>query len=119
MTPAGDTRGPAHPGVGTLGRGGRAPSPRNCLQKHAMASASGAGVSLGALPLAQPLRKGPGVIHAGRHGTGQGLGEHERGGGPESPPDGAGRPVALLPHQAADLTPPSPAAQPPGIPACG
>ena len=42
---------------------------------------SGADVAPGAWPRAQPLRIGPGVIHAGFHTSGQGLGEHERGGG--------------------------------------
>jgi integrase len=40
---------------------------------------SGVGVTLGARPLGQPLRIGPGVIRAGFHTSGQGLGEHERG----------------------------------------
>ena len=34
----------------------------------------------GARTSAQPLRVGPGFIRAGMHATGQGLGEHERGG---------------------------------------
>jgi hypothetical protein len=34
-------------------------------------------------PLAQPLRIGSGFVGAGFHATGQGLGEHERGGGLE------------------------------------
>src|SRR6266576_7245586 len=44
---------------------------------------SGAGVTVGARPLAQPLGVGPGFIRAGLQTTGQGLGEHERGGGLE------------------------------------
>jgi hypothetical protein len=51
-------------------------------------------VILAARPLAQPLRVGPGFIRAGFHATGQGLGEHQRGGGLQSAAEqvgGAGR----------------------------
>jgi len=44
---------------------------------------SGAGVAPGVRPLAQPLRVGPGFIRGKFHTSGQGLGEHERGGGLE------------------------------------
>jgi len=53
--------------------------------------AAAAAVSeFGAGPPAQPLRIGPGVIRAGFRTTGQGLGEHERGGGLEFPAEQAG-----------------------------
>ena len=48
-----------------------------------MGTVSGAGVTLGARLLAEPLRIRPGFTRAGFHTTGQGLGEHERGGGLE------------------------------------
>ena len=59
---------------------------RASLQMPASLSAPG--------PLAQPLRVGSGFIRAGFHTTGQGLGEHERGGGLEFAAEqvgGAGR----------------------------
>jgi hypothetical protein len=47
-------------------------------------------VILAAWPLAKPLRVGPGLIGAGFHTPGQGLGEHERGGGLECAVEQAG-----------------------------
>jgi hypothetical protein len=62
---------------------------------------SGAGVAVGAGPLGQPLRIGPGLIGAGLHTSGQGLGEHERGGGLEFAAEQSAGPVASNPslHQ--------------------
>ena len=51
---------------------------------------SGAGVTVSAGPLAQPLRIGPGFIRAWFHATGQRVGEHERGGGLELAAEQAG-----------------------------
>ena len=45
-----------------------------------MGTISGTDVTLGARLLAEPLRIRPGFIRARFHTTGQGLGEHERGG---------------------------------------
>ncbi len=42
---------------------------------------SRARVTAGARPLAQPFHIGPGFIRAGFHTTGQGMSEHQRGGG--------------------------------------
>src|ERR1039457_1717301 len=54
---------------------------RSAGQQARGGTISGARVTAGTRLLAQPLRKGPGVIGAGFHAPGQGLGEHERGGG--------------------------------------
>jgi hypothetical protein len=51
-------------------------------------------VTFGAQPRGQPFRVGPGLVQAGFHTTGQGVGEHERGGGLEFAAEqigGAGR----------------------------
>lgn len=56
---------------------------------------SGAGVALGTRPVAQPLRIGPGLIRAGFHIAGQGVGKHEGGAGLEFAAEqfgGIGRP---------------------------
>jgi hypothetical protein len=48
-------------------------------------------IPVGARLLAQPLRVGPGFIWAGLHTSGQGLGEHERGGGLQGTAEQIGR----------------------------
>jgi hypothetical protein len=68
---------------------------------------SGAGVRAGARLLAQPLRIGPGFIWAGLHTSGQGLGEHERGGGLQCPAEQIAR--------AGRLEPPRPPVLPTGV----
>ena len=54
-------------------------------------------VTVGARPLAQPLRIRPGFIRAGFHTTGEGLGEHERGGGRQFDSSGATARASLPP----------------------
>jgi hypothetical protein len=49
------------------------------------------GVTVGVRLSAQPLRIGAEVIHTGFPATGQGLGEHERGGGLECAAEQIGR----------------------------
>ena len=77
---------PAGPAPGRGGQnGGRVRLGRGQCQAPA---------SLRARPLAQPLRVGPGFIRAKFHTSGQGVGEHERGGGLEFAAEqigGAGR----------------------------
>jgi hypothetical protein len=64
---------------GRGGRGERNGGPAGSAERQP----SGRGVPVGARPLAQPLRVGPGFIRAEFRTTGQRLGEHERGGGLE------------------------------------
>ena len=57
---------------------------------QAEVQSSGAGVTVGAGLLAKPFRIGPGFIRARFHTSGQGVGEHERGGGLECAAEQAG-----------------------------
>ena len=73
--------------LGALGQGG---GPADSAEGQP----SGVGVTAGTWQPAQPLRVRRGFIRARFHATGQGLGEHERGGGLECAAEqigGAGR----------------------------
>ena len=76
------------PGSGVVGR--LHPVKETTDFRSAEGQPSGVGVTVGARPQAQPFRVGPGFIRAGFHATGQGLGEHERGGGLECAAEQAG-----------------------------
>ena len=58
-------------------------TPSREVVKVLAAGRPGTRVTGGSWPLAQPFRIGPGLIRARFHTSGQGLGEHERGGGLE------------------------------------
>ena len=75
------------PGWAGAGRGEQNGGPAGSAEGQS----SGPGVILAARPPGQPFRVGPGFIRAGFHTTGQGLGEHQRGGGLQFAAEQAGR----------------------------